>query len=53
MDVEMRHAILGHAGAGALKHYDDGPEFAKKRIWVRASDLRNVYIDLDGDDNLN
>lgn len=50
-DAEMRRAILGHAEAGALKHYDDGPEFAKKRKWVRATDPRTVYPDSgEGDD---
>ena len=51
-DGEMRRAILGHAEAGALKHYDDGPEFAKKRKWVRASDPRTVYDDAGEDDDL-
>ena len=51
-DGEMRRAILGHAEAGALKHYDDGPEFAKKRKWVRASDPRTIYPDPGEDDDL-
>lgn len=51
-DAEMRRAILGHAEAGALKHYDDGPEFAKKRKWVRATDPRKVYPDAGEDDDL-
>ena len=51
-DAEMRRAILGHAEAGSLKHYDDGPEFAKKRKWVRASDPRTVYPDAGEDDDL-
>lgn len=51
-DGEMRRAILGHTEAGALKHYDDGPEFAKKRKWVRASDPRRVYLDPGEDDDL-
>lgn len=51
-DAEMRRAILGHAEAGALKHYDDGPEFAKKRKWVRATDPRTVYPDPGEDDDL-
>ena len=51
-DAEMRRAILGHAEAGALKHYDDGPEFAKKRTWVRATDPRTVYPDPGEDDDL-
>ncbi|MBL9049075.1 MAG: hypothetical protein JNK19_03065 [Tabrizicola sp.] len=50
-DAEMRRAILGHAEAGALKHYDDGPEFAKKRKWVRATDPRTVYPDPGEDDD--
>jgi integrase len=51
-DAEMRRAILGHAEAGALKHYDDGPEFAKKRKWVRATDPLKVYLDPGEDDDL-
>lgn len=48
--AEMRRAFLGHAEAGALKHYDDGPEFAKKRKWLRAP--RTVYPDPREDDDL-
>lgn len=51
-NAEIRRAILGHAEAGALKHYDDGPEFAKKRVWVRVTDPRMVYPDLGEDDDL-
>ncbi len=51
-DQEMRRAILGHATAGALKHYEDGPEFDQKRKWVRATDPRRIYIDPGEDDDL-
>ena len=48
-DAEMRRAILGHKEAGALAHYDDGPDFAKKRKWVRATDPARFYPDEDYD----
>ncbi|WP_039020099.1 tyrosine-type recombinase/integrase [Halocynthiibacter namhaensis] len=51
-DGEMRRAILGHIEAGALAHYDDGPEFFKKRKWIRASDPRIDYPDPGEDDDL-
>ncbi len=51
-DQEMRRAILGHATAGALKHYEDGPEFELKRKWVRATDPCRIYIDPGEDDDL-
>lgn len=51
-DGEMRRAILGHKEAGALAHYDDGPEFFKKRKWIKASDPRIDYPDAGEDDDL-
>ncbi len=44
---DIRRAILGHAEGGALNHYDDGPEFAKKRKWVNATDPTVIYPDTD------
>jgi integrase len=49
---DMRRAILGHEVAGSLAHYDDGPQFFKKREWVRASDPRIDYPDPGEDDDL-
>ena len=49
---DIRRDILGHATAGSLRHYDDGPEFFKKRKWVRATDPRRVYPDPGDDDDL-
>ena len=51
-DNDMRRAILGHEVAGSLAHYDDGPEFFKKRKWIRASDPRIDYPDPGEDDDL-
>lgn len=51
-DYDMRRAILGHKISGSLAHYDDGPEFFKKRKWIRASDPRIDYPDPGEDDNL-
>jgi len=39
-DLQVRRAILGHKEAGAIRHYDDGPEFDVKRKWVLATDPR-------------
>ena len=44
---DVRRAILGHAEGGALNHYDDGPEFARKRKWVHATDPTVIYPDTD------
>jgi integrase len=49
---DMRRAILGHAEAGALRHYDDSPEFTQKRKWVEASDCRKKYAESGQDDDL-
>jgi integrase len=46
---DIRRAILGHAEGGALNHYDDGPEFFKKRKWVNATDPTVIYPDTDDD----
>ena len=42
-DNTVRRAILGHVEAGALRHYDDGPEFELKREWVAKTDPRLPY----------
>lgn len=39
-DIQVQRAILGHKEAGAIRHYDDGPEFAVKKKWVEATDPR-------------
>jgi len=39
-DIQVQRAILGHKEAGAIRHYDDGPEFDVKRRWVDATDPR-------------
>ncbi|MEP0964944.1 MAG: tyrosine-type recombinase/integrase [Roseobacter sp.] len=39
-DIQVQRAILGHKEAGAIRHYDDGPEFAVKRKWIEATDPR-------------
>ena len=52
VDGEMRRAILGHAEAGALKHYHDGPELFEKRIAIKMSDPRIIYPDPGEDDDL-
>lgn len=46
-DPDIRRAILGHAEGGALNHYDDGPEFYKKRKWINATDPTIIYPDTD------
>ncbi len=48
---DIRRAILGHAEGGALNHYDDGPEFNKKRKWVNATDPTMIYDDTDDYDD--
>lgn len=42
-DNSVRRAILGHVEAGALRHYDDGPEFELKRKWVEITNPRDTY----------
>ena len=39
-DIQVQRAILGHKEAGAIRHYDDGPEFGIKQKWVEATDPR-------------
>ena len=39
-DIKVQRAILGHKEAGAIRHYDDGPEFDVKRRWINATDPR-------------
>jgi integrase len=36
--IEVRKAIMGHVERGAIRHYDDGPEFELLRKWVVAAD---------------
>lgn len=38
--IDVRRAILGHVEAGAIRHYDDGPEFELLRHWVNLADPR-------------
>lgn len=52
-DIQVRRAILGHKEAGAIRHYDDGPEFEIKNKWVQATDPRQtsgMVPDRDEDD---
>ena len=37
---DVRRAILGHVESGAMRHYDDGPEFEILKKWVECSDPR-------------
>lgn len=39
-DIQMQRAILGHKEAGAIRHYDDGPEFKQKFDLVSRTDPR-------------
>jgi len=39
-DIQMQRAILGHKEAGAIRHYDDGPEFKQKFEIVSRTDPR-------------
>lgn len=39
-DIQMQRAILGHKESGAIRHYDDGPEFEKKFDAVAMTDPR-------------
>ena len=39
-DLQMQRAILGHKEAGAIRHYDDGPEFKLKYEIVAKTDPR-------------
>ncbi|MEP6067613.1 MAG: phage integrase SAM-like domain-containing protein [Paracoccaceae bacterium] len=34
---DVRRAILGHVESGAIRHYDDGPEFELLKHWVEQS----------------
>jgi integrase len=42
-DVQMQRAILGHKEAGAIRHYDDGPEFKLKYEMVAKTDPRRKF----------
>lgn len=39
-DIQMQRAILGHKESGAIRHYDDGPEFEEKFEAVAMTDPR-------------
>ncbi|MEP3688401.1 MAG: tyrosine-type recombinase/integrase [Sulfitobacter dubius] len=39
-DIQMQRAILGHKEAGAIRHYDDGPEFKQKYEIISRTDPR-------------
>ncbi len=36
--IAVRRAIMGHVEQGAMRHYDDGPEFELLRKWVFLAD---------------
>lgn len=36
--IEVRRAIMGHVERGAIRHYDDGPEFELLRQWIVRAD---------------
>jgi len=36
--IAVRRAVLGHVESGAIRHYDDGPEFEELRSWIEAAD---------------
>lgn len=38
--LEVRRAILGHVERGAIRHYDDGPEFELLKKWIERTDPR-------------
>lgn len=39
-DIQMQRAILGHKESGAIRHYDDGPEFERMYDAVAKTDPR-------------
>ena len=41
--IAVRRALLGHVESGAIRHYDDGPEFEELRRWVEAADPTQTY----------
>jgi len=41
--IEVRRALLGHVESGAMRHYDDGPEFEELRRWVEAADPLDTH----------
>jgi integrase len=52
--LDVRRQVLGHVQAGAIRHYDDGPEFETLYQWVNKTDPRIPYtgrLDLDADDD--
>jgi integrase len=52
--LDVRRQVLGHVQAGAIRHYDDGPEFETLYRWVNKTDPRIPYTgrpDLDADDD--
>jgi integrase len=36
--IGVRRALLGHVESGAIRHYDDGPEFEELKHWVELAD---------------
>ena len=52
--LDVRRQVLGHVQSGAIRHYDDGPEFETLYQWVKKTDPRIPYtgrLDLDADDD--
>lgn len=41
--IAVRRAVLGHVESGAMRHYDDGPEFEELRTWVNVADPTKTY----------
>ncbi|MGO4906986.1 tyrosine-type recombinase/integrase [Pseudorhodobacter sp. W20_MBD10_FR17] len=39
----VRRAILGHVESGAIRHYNDGPEFEELRKWIERADPTADY----------
>lgn len=56
--LDVRRQILGHVQSGAIRHYDDGPEFEVVYQWVNKTDPRipftgrmDIDIDIDTDED--
>jgi integrase len=41
--IAVRRAILGHVESGAMRHYDDGPEFEELKRWIELADPTEAY----------
>ncbi|PCJ10531.1 MAG: hypothetical protein COB16_00515 [Rhodobacteraceae bacterium] len=41
--IAVRRAILGHVESGAMRHYDDGPEFEELKHWIEKADPTEAY----------